>query len=130
MARDDLKPAAWAAGILVVGGIVFFASKKKKSCRELPDIWSKEGPLHMTQSAQDETFELAKYKIREHVLSRKGYTLSDIVMAVADGLRECKWEDLETDQQKDVWRGIEQIVKSEIQAYDQDPDAWMASVSA
>lgn len=128
MARDDLNPAALVAGIFVVGGIVFFASKKKRSCRGLPDIWSEEGPLHMTQSAQDETFELTKYKIREYALSRKGYTLSDIVMAVADGLRECKWEDLETDQQKDVWQGVEQIVKSEIQSYEQDPDAWMASV--
>jgi len=128
MANEDINPAVLAAGILVVGGIVFFASKKKRSCRELPDIWSEEGPLHMTQPAQDETFELAKYKIREYALSRKGYTLSDIVMSVADGLRECKWEDLKTDQQKDVWKGIEQIVKSEIQSYEQDPDAWMASV--
>jgi len=128
MANEDINPAVLAAGILVVGGIYYFSTKKKKSCRELPDIWAEEGPLHMTQSAQDETFELAKYKIREYALSRKGYTLSDIVMSVADGLRECKWEDLKTDQQKDVWKGIEQIVKSEIQSYEQDPDAWMASV--
>jgi len=128
MANRDLKPAAWAAGIVVVGGIFFFASKKKKSCQELPDIWSDEGPLHMTQDAQDETFELAKYKIREYALSQKGYTLGDIVMSVADGLRECKWEDLETDQQKAVWSGIEQIVKSEINSYEQDPDAWMANL--
>lgn len=83
--------------------------------------------MHMTQSSQDQTIELARYKIREHVLAVEKYTLSDIVMAVADGLRECKWENLETDQQKQVWSGIENIVKREIQAYNQDPDAWMAS---
>jgi hypothetical protein len=127
MSKTDLRPAALAAGIVVIGGIVLFSRKKKKACLELPDIWSEEGPMHMTQSSQDQTIELARYKIREHVLAVEKYTLSDIVMAVADGLRECKWENLETDQQKQVWSGIENIVKREIQAYNQDPDAWMAS---
>ncbi|MHC4433930.1 MAG: hypothetical protein ACYTBS_18980 [Planctomycetota bacterium] len=81
----------------------------------------------MTQEAQDEAFRLAKYKIREYVLSNADYKISDIVMSVADGLRECKWESLETDHQKQVWAGVEQIVKSEIQAYKQDPNGWMAA---
>ncbi len=127
MAKTDLRPAALAAGIFVIGGVVLFSRKKRKACLELPDIWSEEGPMHMTQGSQDEAIELTRYKIREYVLSAKSYTRSDIVMAVADGLRECKWENLETDQQKQVWEGIEQIVKSEIQAYNQSPDAWMAS---
>jgi len=128
MANKDLKPAAFAAGIAVVGTIAIFSMRKKKGCRELPNIWDEEGPLHMTQSAQDDAFELTRYKIREYVLSNEDYTLSDIVMSVADGIKECKWEKLETDEQKEVWSGIEQIVKSEIQAYKQNPDAWMASV--
>jgi len=128
MAEKDLRPAALIAGAVVIGGVFLFSSRKKKACTELPDIWSKEGPLHMTKEAQDEAFGLAKYKIREYVLSNADYTLSDIVMSVADGLRECKWENLESDQQKQVWSGIEQIVKSEIQAYRQDPDGWLASV--
>lgn len=125
--KTDLRPAALAAGLVVIGGIILFSKKKKAACLELPEIWSEDGPMHMTQESQDEAFDLTRYKIREYVVSTKPYTRSDIVMAVADGLRECKWESLETDQQKEVWAGIEQIVKTEIQAYNQDPDAWMAS---
>lgn len=127
MANKGLKPAAIAAGLAVLGGIVFFSSRKRTSCRKLPGIWSSEGPMHLTQEAQDDAFELARYKIREYVLSEEDYKTSDIVLAVADGLRECKWENLETEQQEDVWSGLEQIVKSEIQLYKQDPDGWLAS---
>lgn len=127
MGKQDLKPAAIAAGLAVVGGIIFFSSKKNHSCKKLPDIWSEEGPLHLTQEAQEDAFKLARYKIREYVLSNENYITSDIVMSVADGLRECKWEKLETDQQKQAWSGIEQIVKSEIQNYKQNPDNWLAS---
>lgn len=129
MSKTDMKPAALAAGIFVIGGIMLFSSKKKKACQELPGIWSEEGPIHMTQESQNEAFELTKYKIREYVLSAEEYTRADIVMSVADGMRECEWEKLKTDQQKEVWSGLEQIVKSEIQAYNQNPDAWMASLS-
>jgi hypothetical protein len=123
----DLRPAAFLAGMAVVGGVLIFSSRKRSACRKLPDIWSEEGPMHLTPSAQDDAFELARYKIREYVLSNAEYKTSDIVMSVADGLRECKWESLETDQQKQVWAGIEQIVKSEIQSYRQNPDSWLAS---
>jgi len=128
MSKTDMRPAVLIAGAVVIGGVALFATKKRNSCRKLPDIWSEEGPLHLTPDAQDDAIRLAKYKIREHVLSREPYTLADIVMSVADGLRECKWEDLETEQQRQAWAGIEQIVKSEIKAYEQNPDAWNADV--
>jgi len=123
----DMRPAALLAGAAVLGGVLLVTSRKKAACRDLPDIWSEEGPLHLTSKAQEDSFEMARFKIREYVLSHSNYRTSDIVMSVADGLRECKWETLESDQQKQVWAGIEQIVKSEIQSYKNDPDAWLAS---
>lgn len=126
MANDDLRPAAVAAGVLVVGGVFLFARNKKRSCTHLPGIWDERSKLHLTKDAQDEAIRLAKYSIREHVLSKEGYTLKDIVETVACGLRECDWTELNTDQQKQAWEGVEQIVKSEINSYNSDPDLWMA----
>lgn len=128
MAKQDLRPAALVAGAVVLGGIVFFSVQKKRGCSNLPNIWAKEGPLHLTQEAQDEAFELARYKLREYMLDEKAeYKLSDIQMYVADSLRDCSWEKLETQHQKDVWRGIGQIVNEVNQRAEQDPDGFLKS---
>lgn len=127
MAKEDLKPAAIAAGLVVIGGIALFASRKKRRCEKLPDIWAEEGPLHLTEWAQDEAFESARYKIREYILAGEIYKLSDVQMYVADQLRDCAWEKLETDEQKQVWEGIRQIVNEVNQRAKQDPDGFLQS---
>jgi len=128
MAKNtDLKPAAVAAGILVVGGVIAFSMRKKNRCAKLPDIHEKSGPLHLTSETVDEATELARYKLREYVLAGETYKLSDVQMHVADELRDCSWENLKTDEQKEVWAGIGKIVNDVNQRAKQDPDGFLKS---
>ncbi len=125
--KSDMKPAAIFAGVAVLGGLLFYSSRKKKRCTDLPEIWSEGGPLHLTKSAQDEAYDSARYKIREYMLSNEQYTLADVTMAVADELRDCAWEDLESDKQKQAWSGIKSIVGEVNRRAKADPDAFRAS---
>ncbi len=127
MAKKDLRPAALAAGLVVIGGITLYSMRKKKRCTQLPDIWDEDGPLHLTQEAQDRAFEYARYKMREYILAGEVYKLSDVQMHVADSLRDCKWEKLKTDHQKDVWNGIRDIVNEVNQRVKQDHDGFLKS---
>lgn len=127
MKDENLKPAAILAGALVVGGIIAFGVRKKRRCTQLPGIWTDEGPFHMTQECQDEAFELARYKIREYILAAEVYKLSEVQMHVADEIRDCAWEKLETDQQKEVWAGIGMVVNEVNQRAKQDPDEFLKS---
>ena len=122
MAKKDLRPAALAAGIVVVGGVILYSMRKKKFCTELPDIWTEEGPLHLTADAQEEAFELARGKLLEYMISSSDYKLSDIYMYVADSLRDCAWEDPESKQQKEALGGIKTIVNQVNAEAKQDPD--------
>ncbi len=81
----------------------------------------------MTREAQDEATELARYKIREYILAGQIYKLSDVQMYVADELRDCSWENLETAEQKEVWGGIREIVNEVNQRAEQDPDDFLTS---
>ena len=105
MADTDLKPGAIAAGLLVVGAVLVFSSRSKRRCTKLPDIHHEAGPLHLTRESQDEATELARYKIREYILAGEIYKLSDVQMYVADELRDCSWENLETAEQKEAKSG-------------------------
>jgi len=127
----DLQPAAIAAGAIVVGGLLFMAHKKRKKCRELPGIWSEEGPLHLTPEAQEEAEEIARQKIKAYIMAsdEPPVTLNDIVMSVADELRDCAWEDLETEHQKQVWHGIKSIVEHVNEEARQDRSAFLRSFS-
>ena len=127
MANKDIQPAVLAAGLVVVGGIVLFSMRKKSRCEKLPDIYAEEGPLHLTEDSQDRAFESARYKIREYILAGEIYKLSDVQLYVADELRDCAWEKLETDEQKAVWSGISQIVNEVNQRAKQDPDGFLKS---
>lgn len=127
MAQKDIQPAVLAAGLVVVGGIVLFSMRKKSRCEKLPDIYAEEGPLHLTEDSQDRAFEAARYKIREYILAGEVYKLSDVQLFVADELRDCAWEKLETDEQKAVWHGIGQIVNEVNQRAKQDPDGFLKS---
>lgn len=122
MADKDLRPAALAVGIIVVGGVILYSMKKKKYCTELPGIWTEEGPLHLTEEARDEAFELARSKLLDYMISASDYKLSDIYMYVADSLRDCAWEDLESEQQRQAFGGIKTIVNQVNEEAKQDPD--------
>lgn len=125
--RDGLHPAAIGAGIAVVAGIFYFASQKKKACTELPDIWAEDGPLHLTIEAQEEARRLTRYKLREYMLSMGEHTLSDLHMYVADELRDCSWENLETEKMKQVFDGIGHIVSSVNEEAKADREAFLKS---
>lgn len=127
MPNTDLKPGAIAAGLLVAGAVLVFSSRNKRRCTKLPDIHHEAGPLHMTRESQDEALELARYKVREYILAGEIYKLSDVEMYVADELRDCSWENLETTEQKEVWAGIRQIVNEVNQRAEQDPDEFLMS---
>lgn len=127
MSGRDIQPAVLGVGLLVIGGLFVFSSRKKRLCKNLPDIWTEEGPLHLTIEAQEDAFELSRNKIREHVIAGGIYKLSDIQMYVADGLRDCAWEKLSTNEQKQVWSGIGEIVNEVNQRAKQDPDAFLKS---
>lgn len=125
--KKDIQPAVLAAGLIVVGGIFVYSHRKKRRCEKLPDIYSEDGPLHMTQEAQDKAFESARYKLREYMLSGKEYKLSDIELSVADQLRDCAWETLESDEQKAVWEGISSIVNEVNEVAKVDPEGFLKS---
>ena len=126
-AKTDFKPAVMLAGVLVVGGVIAFSVRKKRRCTKLPEIWEDEGPLHLTRETVDEAIELARHKIREYVLAGKIYKLSDVQMYVADGLRDCSWENLKTDEQKQAWAGIREVVNDVNQRAKQDPDEFLST---
>lgn len=127
MADSDLKPGTIAAGILVIGAVYMFSTRSKRRCTKLPDIHHEDGPLHMTREAQDEAVDLARYKIREYILAGEIYKLSDVQMYVADELRDCSWEQLETGEQKEVWAGIREIINEVNQRAEQNPDEFLTS---
>lgn len=127
MADKNIQPAVLAVGLVVVGGIVLFSMRKRNRCEKLPDIWAEEGPLHLTPEAQDDAFEMARYKIREYILAGEIYKLSDVQMYVADELRDCAWEKPNTDEQKQVWSGLGQIVTQVNARAKQDPDGFLKS---
>ena len=130
MASNNDKEALVAiVGLAVVGGIFLLSSRAKEKCTELPDIWAPSGPLHMTREAQDSAYEAARYKLREYILAGTGYTLSDVKLYVADSIRDCEWEKLDTDRQKDVWNGISSIVNEVNQRAKDDPDEFLKSFS-
>ena len=129
MANGDLKPGAIVAGLLVVGGVLALSSRRKKRCTKLPDIYSEDGPIHLTREAQDKALDLARYKLREYIVAGHIYKLSDVHMYVADELRDCSWENLETEEQKQTWKGIGQIVNEVNQRASQHPDEFLQSFS-
>lgn len=107
--RDEIRPAAIAAGVAVALGIVYLATRKGNRCKELPDIWAKDD-LHLTEEAQDEVFRLARRKLANQLMASGEYTLFDTQEYVANALVECDWEDRKTDKQKQVWSAIGKIV--------------------
>lgn len=125
--KKDIQPAVLFAGLVVVGGIIIYSQRKRHRCEKLPDIYSKDGPLHLTQEAQDKAFEYARYKLREYILSGKEYRISDIELSVADQLRDCAWEKLESDEQKASWGGISSIVNEVNQMAKADPEEFLKS---
>lgn len=127
MAKENIQPIVLAAGLIALGGVVLFAAKKKKKCEKLPSIYTEEGPIHLTQASQDQAFEAARYKLREYMLANEEYKLSDIVLHVANELRDCAWDKLKTDEQKAVWSGITQIVNEVNQLAKNDPEGFLKS---
>jgi len=125
--KDKVQPAVLAAGLVVVGGIVLFSMRKKSRCEKLPDIYAEEGPLHLTQESQDRAYEAAQYKLREYMLAGESYKFDDVVLYVADELRDCAWEKLKTDEQKAVWSGIKHIVNEVNQRAKADQDEFLKS---
>lgn len=128
--KDEINPLVILAGLAVVGGVLFLSSRSKKKCSELPGIWAPEGPLHLTREAQTEAYEAARYKLREYILSGDEYTLSDVKMYVADSIRDCEWEKLDTDEQKDAWNGIGVIVNEVNERAKADPDEFLKGFSS
>ena len=126
-AKADFTPAVLLAGALVVGGVILYSARKKSRCTKLPEIWEEDGPLHLTRETVDEALDLARYKIREYIMAGKIYKLSDVQMYVADQLRDCSWENLETDEQKQAWAGIREIVNEVNQRAKENPDEFLGS---
>lgn len=126
MAADKVQPVVLAAGLLVVGGLVAYSMRKKSRCEKLPDIYAPEGPLHLTPDAQDLAYEAARYKLREHLLAGEPRKFDEVVLYVADELRDCAWEKLKTDEQKAVWAGIKHIV-NEVNQRAANPDEFLGS---
>lgn len=123
----DLQPAAIAAGVVAVAGVILFARKERKKCKELPGIWDEDGPLHLTEEAQEDAFDLSRSKFREYILQGEEVeSLNDISMHVADSLRDCNWEELETKQQLQAWEGIKSIVK-QVNEETKDTEAFLRS---
>lgn len=125
--EKDVQPIVLAAGLIAVGGLFLFASRKKRRCEKLPGIYTEDGPIHLTKISQDRAFEAARYKLREYILAGEEYNLSDIVLYVADELRDCSWENLKTDEQKAVWSSIMQIVNEVNQTAKDDPEEFLKS---
>lgn len=123
----DLRPAAIAAGAVVVTGLLLMARKERKKCEKLPGIWDEDGPLHLTEEAQEDAFDLARSKFREYILQGESIeSLNDISMHVADSLRDCNWEELETKQQLQAWDGIKSIV-NQVNEEARDQEAFLRS---
>ncbi len=128
--KNKIRPEVVGAGVAVVGGVIFFSWRKRRRCKKLPKIWAEEGPIHLTNSTQDEVFDLTEHKIREYALAGEEFTVDDITMAVANELKDCDWSDRKTVQQREAWSSIKLIVKKEIELYQNDPDLWMDSMEA
>jgi len=127
-AKNDIQPAAIAAGVVILGGIIFLSQKKKSDCKRLPDVYSEAPPLFLTKSAQEHAVAEAKRKIREYVFSKEQYNANDITMSVAKSIMDCDWENLETDRQRSVMSSINKIVQAEIDAYQANPNQWLSNV--
>ena len=125
--KKNIEPVVLAVGAAVIAGVVLFSANKKRRCKKLPDIYAEEGPLHLTEDAQDRAYEAARYKLREYMLANEQYSASDVRLYVADQLRDCSWEDLDTDEQKAVWEGIGMIISEIAQQADANPDAFLSS---
>ena len=123
MARIKIRPEVLGAGAAVIGGVLFFSMRKTRRCKRLPNIWTEEGPIHLTNDAQDEVFDLTEHKIREYVLADEEFTVDDIVMAVANELKGCNWDNRKTVQQREVWDSIRLIVRKEIEISPRSPVA-------
>ena len=125
---DKIQPAVLAVGLVVVGGLVLYSMRKKSRCEKLPEIYTEDGPLHLTEESQDRAREAARYKIREHLLAHQdGMNFDEVMLYVADELRDCKWEKLKTAEQKAVWAGIRHIVEDVNEQAIADPDKFRES---
>jgi len=127
-AKNDIQPAAIAAGVVVLGGIIFLSHKKKSDCKRLPNVYSEAPPLFLTKRTQEKAVAEAKRKIREYVFSKEQYTAKDIAMSVANSIMDCDWSNLETDRQRSAWSSINKIVQAEIDAYQANPNQWLSNV--
>jgi hypothetical protein len=125
---NEIKPTALLAGLAVLGGVMLFASKKKKQCTELPGIYDEESPLHITEEYHAQAYQAAKMRIRDNLLTKQGpSSLTDTKLHVAKQLRQCDWEKLTTFQQKAVWNAISVIVEEVNALAIADPEAFQLS---
>jgi len=113
MAKDQsIRPAALAVGAGVTLGILYFATRKKRRCKEMSGIWSKHPPLHLTEDAQEEAFAFSRHRLASYLVGNESYKLSDITLETAEHLEDdCDWEGKLTKRQEEVLEGLDKVVR-------------------
>lgn len=107
---NGIRPLALVAGIGTVGLVVYLAHRKHEKCTSFPDVYSKDGPIHLTPHANEQAREFIAMKLDN--AKAAGIDIPDerLIKQAAEHITDCEWEDATTTQAQQILGSIGTIV--------------------
>ncbi len=104
---NRIKPTAIIAGAAAAGLLLYIARGRYQKCTEFPGIWSKEGPIHLTTSANIEAREFMQMKILDAQTANIEITPRQLQLQAADYLSpDCDWSELDTIKAQQIFSSL------------------------
>jgi len=129
--RDEkIRTLAYVAGAVVAGGLVVAYVSRKRKCKTLAGIHSKNDPLHLTSDAYEEAHNYAEDLIARYVISGEEIGgRSEVYLKVAEHVQSCaNWQDPPTEEIEQSFQGIKAIVDRVYAEADSDPAKFVQKV--
>jgi hypothetical protein len=128
---EDQKPSkngAIALGIAaaVGAGTFFLMRKRMRVCYDLPEIWSPEEPLHLTDEAQQRAELFIAKRLRNFDQGGGHYDAAKLLVDVANHLQECRWEEIESARATQVYQGLGKLINSLNSQFKEDKQGFLA----
>jgi len=126
------RPVAIGIAAAVGLGTFYLMRKRVRACVDLPEIWSPQGPLHLTDDAYNRArIYIAKFLYRNHMYSgspreKPAYDSAKFLVDVANHLQECKWEELESARATQVYEGLASMIRTMERDMKEDPNAFFS----
>ncbi len=109
---NRIRPLAVAAGVGIIGLVVYLSYRKHEECTEFPEIYSANGPIHLTPDADIEVREFIALKLDDADVSGVEISSLELTRQAAEYIADCDWAERATIKAQQIWGSIGIIANS------------------